>query len=165
MGAIDEGLARIERKRPYVIHYSITVIMEEMTLSLDVVVRSSSINSLSPELVDAYKLSTTKIFLVLLCEIVAEYGRIIPDTEVQLVFVKSGYLVGEYIPMIRDVGSKKRILQRASLVEKRVRIVSATSWFQSSGDKRNSHVIVSGGSLSVANVLLLFKIIFIEREH
>lgn len=62
--------------------------------------------SLTSELVELFKESTTKMSMAHLGKLGAECGENVPDTEVRLAHVKSGYMMWIYIPTMNDVDLK-----------------------------------------------------------
>lgn len=58
-------------------------------------------------LVDILRVSIIKIILALVRVISGDWGRNVLDTDLRLMFVKSGYLMRGHFPTIRDVDLKK----------------------------------------------------------
>lgn len=86
----------------------------------------------------------TKI-LAFVGEVGAEYGINVPDSEVGLAFMKSGYLIGIYIPMIRGFDLEK-YTRKPFGYKRKVERVFATDRSASLGDKVSSSVLMFGGS-------------------
>lgn len=81
----------------------IKITMDEMEQATYVGVRRSMTAIFSSGLVVIFKVSTIKIFLAIVCKVIVESGKSIPDTELHLTFVKSKHLIGRYIPTISDI--------------------------------------------------------------
>lgn len=99
-----------------------------------------------------FKVSTTKIFLVVLSNVPERYVINIPDREFQITFAKSGYLTGGDIPTIRKIDLENRFIGRTFTYERGVLIILATDIFGSFRDQRNKsvldiHGVVKGGGL------------------
>lgn len=92
-----------------------------------------------------------------------ECDRNVQDTELQVAFMKYGYLMGRCTSTIENVNSGKRFIEEPFKYEMRVLRVFDKVRFRSSGDKRSRFLLASGGEeesrgLRAAKVLLLFSI-------
>lgn len=115
--------------------------------------------SFGSELEGILKLTTIKLFLVLVRETATEWDSSAPGTEVRLAFLNSKYLIRGYITTIQDVDLKKEYIRVPDQYKRRVQKVFATDRSVSFGDERNSFVKRSdcggnGGSPSAARVLI-----------
>lgn len=96
-------------------------------------------------------------------EVAAEHDRSIPETEVQLPFLMSGYLMGVYFQTIGDVDFDNGFISKPLGYERRAQRAIATDQFMSSDINRNIFVLVcngreENGGASVARVLQLLTI-------
>lgn len=80
------------------------------------------------------KVSIMKIVLACVGGVAAECGANVPDTVVQLPFVKYGYLIGGYITTLKE-GLKEEFIRDPVECERKVRRIFAADRFWSSGDK------------------------------
>lgn len=55
--------------------------------------------------------------MVFVCEVAEEQRIVVPKAKLWVAFVNSGYLMGEYIPIIRDVSLHVKVYLRASRIK------------------------------------------------
>lgn len=116
MGNLDGTIkiARIERKGSYVVGIWSTATMDGMARAADADVRRSSGASFASGLVESFEVSTMKILLRNVRKIAVERGRNVPDTELRLAFVRSGYLLAGYIPIVQDAILEERSMYNST---------------------------------------------------
>lgn len=81
----------------YVVSAIIAVTMNELTRPANVRVSSGSTASFALGMVEIFKVSTIKLFLVLVIEVAAKQDKRVPDMELPLASVKYGFLMGDII--------------------------------------------------------------------
>lgn len=85
-----------------------------MTKAADLRVHRSSTTSFVAGLVKRFKRITVKMLQELVCEVPAECGRKVSDTELRLMFVKSEYIIPGCIPTIQNFDLEKHSSQSRS---------------------------------------------------
>lgn len=90
-----------------------------------------------------FKVITAKIILAVSCKISAQSGTHVTDTDLQLMFLKSVYLMAGYTSTIWDVDIGKRLFIEPIRFERRVPSIFARDRSGSSGRKSNSYVCSS----------------------
>lgn len=86
-------------------------------------------------LVKTFKEGTAQKILRLVLEMATEKGEKSPNTHVQLTFVKLIYMMGGYIPALRDIDLENRLVRESVNYERKLHGVSDTDSFCSSGKK------------------------------
>lgn len=94
-----------------------------MARAADVEVLRSSTTSTASDMVDNFNVSTIKLFLTLLYQVPLPCGKNIPDAELRVALMKSGYQVRGYTPTIQDVKLEKRFITELIKYERRVQRV------------------------------------------
>lgn len=72
---------------------------------------------------------TLESFCALLWEIDTDSGVDVPDSNVKVLFVKSGYILGERIPVERDVDLERKLVMEPKYYERHLQRVFANSKF------------------------------------
>lgn len=122
----EKRRTKLERKGPYVIHCRVEVTMDEISRAADMFVHRSSTAGYSSRLVNIFKISTIKR-LVFVCEVAAECGWNVSNTELWLAFVMYGYLKEGSIPTVHAADLCKEFVRKPLKHERRVWKLFATS--------------------------------------
>lgn len=84
-------------------------------------------------------------FMVLVHEIAVECEANVLDSELWLAFLRSGYLLGGYIPRLRDADLEKGSIRRPEEYTRRLQRVCATDRFSTARERRNNFNLVPRG--------------------
>lgn len=86
-------MAMADRRRPYLLHEDITIIMNEIARAYNAIMQRSSAVSVDSGLLENFNYSTMPIHMVLAHQVTADCSDHLLDTERWFTFMNSAYLM------------------------------------------------------------------------
>lgn len=143
MGQINEGIALVKQNGSYLVRDGITITMDYLSRAVSGSEKTVPSTRLAVDLVHLFRKSMMQSSKALVHEIGKEGKAKIPDSEVRLTFLKSGYILRGYIPTLRDAELEKRCIREPRNYIITLQCVFATESFGAAGEKMNSSFLVS----------------------
>lgn len=139
---IYETHARAKQNGPYLVHDGIMTTLDDLSQTQQGSEENLSGIILAVDLVYLCRESTMLRFMELVHQITEEREENAPDSNVLLKVLKSRYILGRYIQMLRDGDLDVECIRGAGKYTKRPQRVFPTDNFEDSGERKNSSVLL-----------------------